>query len=425
MAVVQGDNGPNNLPGTAGADQIDGLGGDDTMTGLGGNDTVSGDNGIDTAVLSGTRASYQFTFEANGSTWNSDPFITTHTTLKSFDGVASRDGNDTFNDIEYIQFADGTVRWHDVPVSYQAVGGEQEYVGVFGGTMNDTMVGHAGSNGFIGGLGNDYIDGGAGFDTAEYYAYNSYVTMLPVAGGVQVNLALGTATGAWGNDTLVGIEGAAGSLYSDVLIGNDQANYFDALPGNDTLTGGLGDDTIDGGSGLDWALYQGNLHDYEIGNDLGGERQVNDLALGSGFDFALNIERLQFDDAGIAFDLDGHAGAAARLVGVLFGSDYVHDPAYMRIFIEAFDDGYDAELIASVAIDIVYPTYTDEQIAQLIWFNLAHQQGAPSDIALLTGLIEQYSDAWLAVQAGNTIYNENSIDFAALVANGVEFLPII
>lgn len=99
---------------------------------------------------------------------------------------------------------------------------------------NDTLTGTSDSDDLQGYAGNDSLvgGGGSGFDRAVYWAST---------GAVNVNLATGLATGADGNDTLVGIEGVGGSIHNDTLIGSSN-DWFEMF------TGGLGNDTIDGGA---------------------------------------------------------------------------------------------------------------------------------------------------------------------------------
>jgi Ca2+-binding RTX toxin-like protein len=123
--------------------------------------------------------------------------------------------------------------------------------GVEGSWKNDSITGSSADNRLDGRGGNDTLDGGAGSDTAEY-------NQAP--GAVQVNLALGTATGADGNDMLISIENVYGSIYGDTLTGNAGANTLEGLAGNDTLSGEAGNDTLLGGDGQD--LMEGGL-----GND--------------------------------------------------------------------------------------------------------------------------------------------------------------
>ena len=119
----------------------------------------------------------------------------------------------------------------------------------------------------VGGLGDDYLVGGGGIDETVY---------LYASGSVSVSLTDGvfsSATGADGNDTLVGIENVTGSAYDDNILGNNVANQLEGWDGhdfmrgrdgNDTLfgsngddylDGGLGDDTLNGGSGWDRVSY--------------------------------------------------------------------------------------------------------------------------------------------------------------------------
>eukprot|EP01036_Dinobryon_divergens_P051826 gene51826-69362_t len=100
-----------------------------------------------------------------------------------------------------------------------------------GTSGNETLEGSAADDDIQGYVGNDSIVGGLGFDRAVYWS---------ATGAVTVNLATGRASGADGNDTLVGIEGIGGSGHSDVLTGSTN-DWFEMF------TGSLGDDTIDGG----------------------------------------------------------------------------------------------------------------------------------------------------------------------------------
>lgn len=83
------------------------------------------------------------------------------------------------------------------------------------------------------------------------------------------------------------IENAVGGNDADVLIGNSVANR---------LTGGLGDDQIDGGGGIDTAVFSGNRSAYTI--DTSGPKVV--VTGPEGTDTLVNIEFLQFADQTIA-----------------------------------------------------------------------------------------------------------------------------
>ena len=101
------------------------------------------------------------------------------------------------------------------------------------------------------GLGVDTADGGAGVDTVGYQTEN---------GGVTVNLATGTKTGA-DSDTLTNFENITGGQGIDSLTGDGNDNKINGGLGNDTLVGGNGNDTLIGGQGNDnESGGQGNDH---------------------------------------------------------------------------------------------------------------------------------------------------------------------
>lgn len=115
---------------------------------------------------------------------------------------------------------------------------------LYGVNGNDVLDGGAGADLLSGGAGNDRLIGGNGYDTADYVAAASRIT---------VSLALTTAqaTGGAGTDTLSTLENLNGSVYSDRLSGNALANVINGGKGNDILNGAAGNDTLVGSYGAD------------------------------------------------------------------------------------------------------------------------------------------------------------------------------
>ncbi len=199
--------------------------------------------------------------------------------------------------------------------------GETLAGGAFGDTLagmggDDHLFGNGGGDTLEGGLGDDILEGGDGTDVASYAA---------AATAVAVDLAIAGAqdTGGAGRDTLIGVEGLAGSAFADLLLGSGRS---------DVLSGGGGDDTLDGRAGRD-ALAGGAGDDtYRVDNS---RDTVTELA-GNGFDTVLasasfvladNIERLELGGGaltGTGNDLDntmlGDAAFGSRLYG-LGGAD--------------------------------------------------------------------------------------------------------
>ena len=88
---------------------------------------------------------------------------------------------------------------------------------------NDVLSGSVYQDSFVGGPGNDRIDG-LGADDGDRVVYTD------AAGPVVVNLTTGTATGE-GNDTLVSIQSVVGSQFSDRITG--PKGHFSLLEGQD------------------------------------------------------------------------------------------------------------------------------------------------------------------------------------------------
>ena len=85
-----------NAVGGSGADTITGNSADNVLTGGGSDDNIDGGVGNDTAVYSGARANYTATLLANGS-------------IRLIDTrIASPNGTDTIQNVEFYQFLDGT-----------------------------------------------------------------------------------------------------------------------------------------------------------------------------------------------------------------------------------------------------------------------------------------------------------------------------
>jgi Ca2+-binding RTX toxin-like protein len=110
---------------------------------------------------------------------------------------------------------------------------------IWGDVGNDQLFSQGGNDNLWGYLGNDTLDGsGSGTDDWAWF------TDAP--NGVNVDLSTGRATGE-GTDKLIEIEGLVGSDHDDTLTGDENYNFFQGLEG---------DDSIDGGGGLqDLVVY--------------------------------------------------------------------------------------------------------------------------------------------------------------------------
>ncbi len=249
--TLGGDNSDNVINGGAGNDTISGGAGNDTLNGGDDNDTISGGAGSD--ILNGGAGD---------------------DTLFGGDTNFEFDGNDVLNG---------------------GAGNDKLYAGGANASNSGTVI-------LNGGAGDDLLVGGGGETTASYQDATGGVTVDLRLSSLSIGGAVAQAVGGGqGSDTLVGIQDLVGSAFNDTLTGSDFQSQFSNVPGDNVITGGGGDDRIDGGTGIDTAVFSGNQADYSI-TSLNGNVIVADLRAGhpDGTDTLTSIEFLQFADGKIA-----------------------------------------------------------------------------------------------------------------------------
>ena len=269
--IIQGNSGNNSLNGGGDDGQID------QLIGGNGNDTYqvwagdivdeSGSTGIDLVI-----ANTSFTLSVN----------LENLTLTEAAGISNGTGNTGNN---------------------QIVGNSFDNI-LTGDAGNDTLIGNGGDDNLIGGLGNDSLVGNDGNDTLNGGTVGESDTMI--GGNGNDYYVVDSATdqifeyfsgGLGGRDTVesfisytlnnvledlilangAGSINGTGSIFANLIIGNDSSNQLFGLDGNDTLYGGgtTGSeiDQLAGGNGADRFIIGDTTQDYY---NTGG---INDYAL--------------------------------------------------------------------------------------------------------------------------------------------------
>ncbi|NSX56902.1 calcium-binding protein [Parasulfitobacter algicola] len=144
--------------------------------------------------------------------------------------------------IEFFEFYNGTVLTREYfqngSTANDVIAGDASDNFLFALGGDDTMIGEGGA---------DILVGGDGLDIASYATSATAVT-----------IDLDTETGLGGDaegDTFSSIEGAIGSDFDDVLLGDNTANHLTGGQGADRLEGRAGNDTLVGGDGDDTIIY--------------------------------------------------------------------------------------------------------------------------------------------------------------------------
>jgi Ca2+-binding RTX toxin-like protein len=323
---------------------VDGLGGSDTLVAI---DSVRGGAGNDILVGGSlSRSTSGIFFETFRGNSGNDTINGNNGKFGGNDGVSDRAdyANNTAAQAITVNLKTG--------VASDGRGGTDTLIDidqVFGGAGNDTLIGNDVNNQLDGGRGNDKLDGGEGSDEARYQQSTTGVIVNLGTSAITVNgvtVAGGTANdGMGGTDTLVSIEQARGSDFDDYLRGSDSVTT------REFFTGDAGNDTIDGGAGIDYASYA-NVPLLFGGIDAfieNGSGFVNDKL--GGLDTLINIEGLAGSHGndilrgGLGDQFLRGRGGSDTLDGGE-GSDwatYGGDPAGVTIDLGAgtAEDGYD------------------------------------------------------------------------------------
>jgi hypothetical protein len=161
-------------------------------------------------------------------------------------------------------------------------------------------------------------------------SHNPMPGVLVEGGQLQLMTIDKPHNGGGGNDTInggAGIDILFGGGGNDVMRGGSNNDGLFGEGGNDTLEGGKGNDALDGGANTDTAVFSGNRAQYRVDKLGNGDLQVTDLRAGSpdGIDTLHDIESFAFADgtfpAGAPnrsphdFDADEHSGFLWRTNG--------------------------------------------------------------------------------------------------------------
>lgn len=255
---IYGGEGNNDIDGTSANDMIYGRGGADDLSGGDGNDVLYGGDGNDSLyggegddqLSGGTGADYMEGGNGSDTYYVDDRndvvvefagggIDTVVSTLKNYRIGANVERLTLAEVVGDDNNTNGT--GNDLDNRIKGNSGNNEMQGLGG---NDDIYGYAGNDIINGGAGNDILDGGDGIDLVSF--------KVGATNGVTVDLSI-TARQNTGNglDAIRNFENLEGTVFNDVLIGDNGVNKIAGLAGNDLIRGRGGDDDLTGGSGND------------------------------------------------------------------------------------------------------------------------------------------------------------------------------
>jgi len=334
------------------------------------------------------------------------------------------------------------------------------FFGLFltGGDGNDSLVGSSQYDLISSLSGDDTLDGASGKDTLQggsgddlYYVDDEQDVVVEHSNGAGVfansadKLFLPAATPLDGFvDTVIAavsyslenvafVENlalAAGSIavtatgneLDNLLTGNASSNSLIALGGNDTLNGGGGNDTLDGGANADTAVYAGTRSAYTVTKTASGYA----VSGAEGTDTLASIERMQFSDKSLAFDLGPGeaAGNTVRLIGAALGKSQIN-PAFVSAGLDLFDSGMSMQQVCALVVGIM-GSLDNAAFVTTVYTNVIGAAPTPAQrdeyVVQMQGSGGTLTQAQLLDLAAGTEMNAQNIDLLGLQQTGVEFV---
>lgn len=200
----------------------------------------------------------------------------------------------------------------------------------------------------------------------------------------------------------------------DSLTGNSGANVFAA---------DLGQDTIDGGGGIDHMVYAVASTAAVVTPTGNG---VVTVSTASGTDTLVNVERIDFTDESIAFDVNGPAGEAYRLYQAALNR--APDIGGLGYYIHKLENGWSEHDIATGFINSPEfisrfgsaQTLSDLQYVQLLYQNILHRAGEDAGVAYHVQELQTMDRQQVLVNFAES--PENRANLVGVMAQGMPYL---
>ena len=261
--------------------------------------------------------------------------------------------------------------------------------------------------------GSDFVDGKKGFDTVYVFWPSSKFKITTVQGTTYLDAISGASSSE--SVTLRNVEQVE---FSDKMV---------SLEIPDTYTNTFGSDSFDGGLGIDTVTYAGSAKDFSVVRS-GSKIIVTSVGRTEGQDVLNDIERLQFKDASLAFDMEGHAGTALKTLGLVFGSAAAATPAYVGICLNYLDkQNFSASQLMheALAIRLGPDALVPEKVVSFLYQSLTGVLPSAAEQNFYVGWITggEYSIDGLAVYASEHALNPISAQLTGLALTGVAFDP--
>ena len=189
---------------------------------------------------------------------------------------------------------------------------------------------------------------------------------------------------------------------------------------------GVGNYAFDGDTGTDTVVFPGGVASYSVEQTSAG---YTITAIGGAADTAslTSIERVQFADTKVAFDLSGSAGNAAKFIAAALGTEFLKSGynSLKGTAISLFDSGTTMKQLAAsvVGLDVFVQlegTNSNTDFVKYIYRTVTGQVATDDDV---TGLVKYLNDGMTQGDFLATVADQGlNVDLVGLAKTGIEYI---
>ncbi|TQK10604.1 DUF4214 domain-containing protein [Herbaspirillum sp. SJZ107] len=208
---------------------------------------------------------------------------------------------------------------------------------------------------------------------------------------------------------------------SSAALGTSPLPAIVGNTGNDAMGVPAGAVVLDGGAGLDTAVYSGARASFTVAHE-GSGFSVTDA---KGDHATLqNIERVQFGDGMVALDIDGTAGQAYRLYQAAF--DRTPDKVGLGFWIDVLDHGAPLQDAARDFVgsqefkDLYGANLSDAQFVDALYQNVLHRPAEGAGFDFWMSSLQIVSRAEVLVNFSESA--ENQAQVVGSIQNGIDYV---
>jgi hypothetical protein len=219
---------------------------------------------------------------------------------------------------------------------------------------------------------------------------------------------------------------AKSALADSTFTVSSSANLL-GTAAKDTLTATAGNNAIDGQGGIDTVVYAGPRANYTVAKETWGYG-VTDKVGNGGHDAVINVERLQFDDTGVALDISGSAGQAYRLYQAAL--DRPAESAGLGFWIYQLDHGLTLDDMVQDIIN-TQPEFiqkygsnpTDAQFVNLLYANVLHRSPDAAGYDFWLKALTNHDTTHVGIVKFFSESPENQAQVIGTIQDGITYTP--